>query len=117
MMLFAKIGLNNKVIDTVTVADSDCQDANNKFDENIGVQFLEKLTQWPLWVADVDGRFSAGVGKIWDETNQIFKHPKPFDSWNFNYSTGEYDPPIDYPSDYDTVKYLWNEDNQSWDEL
>lgn len=115
MMRFAKIGINNKVIDVVTVADVDCQDANNQYDENLGVQFLERLTGWPLWIASTDERFNGGINATWNEEHQVFVRPSPSPSWTFNYSTGEWDPPIDYPSDYDTVKYNWNEDTQSWD--
>jgi len=114
-MRFAKIGINNKVIDIVVVAEEDCQDANGQFDENIGVEFLEKLTGWALWVASTPERFNGGKGSTWDEENKVFKVMQPHPSWTFNYSTGEWDPPIDYPSDYGTVKYNWNEDTQSWD--
>lgn len=42
MMRFAKIGLNNKVIDIVVVSTSNTTNANNDFDENIGKEYLEK---------------------------------------------------------------------------
>lgn len=117
MMRFAKIGLNNKVIDIVVVSTSNTTNANNDFDENIGKEYLEKITTWPLWVACTDNRGSAGRGVTWNEEHNIFIEEQPFPSWNINYSTGKYEPPIDYPSDYDTVKYQWNEGTQSWDAI
>ena len=40
MAHFAKIGLNNKVIDVVTVANEVLLDSNGAEDEVLGVQFL-----------------------------------------------------------------------------
>ena len=72
-MRFAKIGLNSKVIDCLEVADTDCQDTNNNFDEEIGRQFLEGLTQWPLWVAMTDERHGNLNNYEWDESINCFK--------------------------------------------
>lgn len=118
-MRYAKIGLNTKIIDLLEVADTDCQDADSNFDEEIGRQFLENLTQWPLWVAMTDARHGDKNGFEWDESINYFKPSKPFTSWTFNTSTGDYDPPVDYPSDMfehgGDKKYVWNESGQSWD--
>ena len=118
-MRFAKIGLNSKIIDLLEVADADCQDADSNFDENLGVQFLENLTSWPLWVAMTDARHGDKNCYEWDESINCFKPIKPFTSWTFNTTTGDYDPPVNYPADMfgqgGDVKYEWNESGQSWD--
>ena len=77
-MRFAKIGLNSKIIDLIEVADADCQDADSNFDENLGVQFLENLTSWPLWVAMTDARHGDKNCYEWDESINCFKPIKPF---------------------------------------
>ena len=57
----------------------------------------------------------AGIGYTYDETNDVFIPPKPFDSWVLNESTWLWDSPISYPSD--GKEYNWNEETTSWDEV
>jgi len=45
---FFKLGVNGKIIDMIAVDENDCKDADNNFDENLGIQFLNNLTGWPL---------------------------------------------------------------------
>ena len=49
MAHFAKIGLNNKVMTVNVIADADCQGADGTELEDVGVEFLERLTGWPIW--------------------------------------------------------------------
>jgi hypothetical protein len=117
MARFAKIGLNNKIIDVIELNDIHCTDANNNFDENLGVEWLSNNIGWAIWKACTDNRFgnkNVGVGSTYDEDNNVFKKKSPFSSWTFNLITGEWDPPTDYPADFNTVKYRWNEENKSW---
>ena len=55
----------------------------------------------------------AGIGYIYDETNDVFYSPQPNDSWILNTSIWIWEAPIDYPDDGEF--YLWNESSQSWD--
>ena len=41
-------------------------------------------------------------------------YDQPFNSWVWNSTTKECDPPIARPNDYKEVDYDWNEDNQTW---
>lgn len=41
-------------------------------------------------------------------------YDQPFNSWVWNSTTKEWDPPIARPNDYKEVDYDWNEDNQTW---
>ena len=49
----------------------------------------------------------AGIGYTYDETNDVFIPPKPFDSWVLNESTWLWDSPVTYPSD--GKSYVWDE--------
>ena len=55
----------------------------------------------------------AGIGYTYDETNDVFYAPKPYDSWVLDETKWIWKAPIDYPSD--DKHYIWNEDTQSWD--
>lgn len=56
----------------------------------------------------------AGVGDIYDEVNDIFRAPQPFDSWSLNTTSWTWEAPVDYPEDGNI--YTWNEENQSWEQ-
>jgi hypothetical protein len=49
MASFAKIGLNNKVIEVLSINNEVLRDSNGVEQENIGVDFLTKLTGYPVW--------------------------------------------------------------------
>jgi hypothetical protein len=120
MARFAKIGLNSKVIDVIELNDMYCTDANNNFDENLGVQWLSQKTGWALWKACTDSNFgnkNCGIGSTYDEDNNVFKNFCSFSSWTFNLTTGNWDSPVPYPSAELEVKYKWNEQNRVWELL
>ena len=56
----------------------------------------------------------AGLGDIYDEVNDIFHAPQPFDSWSLNTTSWTWEAPVDYPEDGNI--YTWNEENQSWEQ-
>jgi hypothetical protein len=127
MASFAKIGLNNKVIEVQSVVNEVLHDANGIEQEAIGIDFLTKLTGWAIWkqtsyntsggVHTLGGtplrKNYAGIGFIYDEDRDAFIPKKPFNSWVLNESTCLWESPIPYPQDNN--KYKWNEQNQSWD--
>jgi hypothetical protein len=49
MASFAKIGLNNKVIEVLSVVNEVLHDSNGIEQEVIGIDFLTKLTGYPVW--------------------------------------------------------------------
>ena len=49
----------------------------------------------------------------YDEVNDVFIAPKPFNSWLLNETTWLWEAPVAYPSDDNF--YTWNEETQSWD--
>ena len=56
----------------------------------------------------------AGIGMIYDETNDVFYPQQPYESWTLDSNTWLWVPPIALPDDTDN-EYVWNENTQSWD--
>ncbi len=117
MASFAKIGLNNKVIEVLSVNNEVLLDANGVEQESIGVDFLTKLTGYPVWKqTSYNGNFRknhAGIGYTYDEDRDAFIPKKPFNSWLLNETTCLWESPVAYPND--GQRYNWNEQNQTWD--
>ena len=127
MASFAKIGLNSKVIEVLSVVNEVLHDSNGVEQETIGIDFLTKLTGYPVWkqtsynthggVHDNGGipfrKNHAGIGYIYDETRDAFIPPKPFNSWILNEDTCIWNAPVAYPTDDN--KYSWNESTLTWD--
>ena len=56
----------------------------------------------------------AGIGHIYDESNDVFYSPQPYPSWTISADTNwQWIPPVDHPNDGEF--YEWNEETQSWD--
>ena len=117
MAHFAKIGLNNKVIDVNVVSDNELLDSNGVEQEVNGIDFLTKLTGWSIWKqtsynANIRKNF-AGIGFTYDEDRDAFIPPKPFNSWILNETTCQWEAPVAMPNDNNL--YHWNETNKSWE--
>jgi len=131
MATFAKIGLNNKVIEVLSVHNNELLDSNGVEQEVNGIDFLTKLTGWSIWVqTSYNNNFRknhAGIGYTYDEDKDAFIPKKPFNSWILNETTCQWESPIGaIPSlnseqqDQNTAGthswyYVWNENNQTWD--
>ena len=117
MATFAKIGLNNKVIEVLSVHNNELLDSNGVEQENIGIDFLTKLTGWAIWKqTSYNGNFRknhAGIGYTYDEDRDAFIPKKPFASWILNETTCIWEAPIALPDTEN--RYNWNETNQTWD--
>jgi hypothetical protein len=127
MASFAKIGLNNKVIEVLSVVNQVLHDSNGIEREDIGIDFLTKLTGYPVWkqtsyntyggVHSLGGtpfrKNHAGIGYTYDEDKDAFIPKKPFNSWILNETTCLWESPVAYPND--GQNYTWNEQNQTWD--
>jgi hypothetical protein len=117
MAHFAKIGLNSKVIQVISVHNNELKDSNGIEQEVIGVQFLEGITGWALWKqtsynANIRKHF-AGIGYFYDETRDAFIPLKPYPSWILNETTCRWEAPVAYPDDDN--RYNWNETTSNWD--
>ena len=124
MSSFAKIGLNNKVIEVLSINNEVLKDANGIEQENIGVDFLTKLTGYPLWKqTSYNANFRknfAGIGMTYDEDRDAFIPKKPFNSWVLNEDTCLWEAPVAMPTlTQEQINnqnyYIWNEQNQTWD--
>ena len=131
MASFAKIGLNNKVIEVLSVHNNELKDSNGIEQENIGIDFLTKLTGWAVWkqtsynttggVHKLGGtplrKNHAGIGFTYDEDKDAFIPKKPYTSWILNESTCQWEAPIAKPDSESGEMYQWNEETKSWDEI
>jgi len=119
MASFAKIGLNNKVIEVLSVHNNELKDSNGVEQEILGIDFLTKLTGWAIWKqTSYNGNIRknyAGIGYIYDEDRDAFIPPKPFASWILNEETCIWEAPSAMPDDGE--RYEWNESTTSWDQI
>jgi hypothetical protein len=126
MASFAKIGLNSKVIEILSVHNNVLKDSNGVEQEVNGIDFLTKLTGYPVWkqtsynthggVHSSGGtpfrKNHAGIGYTYDEDRDAFTPKKPFNSWILNETTCLWNAPVAYPQDDN--KYRWNESTLTW---
>ena len=143
MAHFAKLGANGKVIQVLTLNNSDMLNADGVEDESVGQQYLETHNNWPaqMWIQTSYNTYGnqhknggtpfrgnyAGIGYEWDEDNQIFWPKKPYASWVKDTTTAKWQSPIgDAPAltaeqtsqneaGTHSWHYVWNESGQSWD--
>ena len=131
MASFAKIGLNGKVIEVLSVHNNELLDANGVEQENIGIDFLTKLTGWAIWkqtsynthggVHSSGGtpirKNHAGIGYTYDEDRDTFIPPKPFNSWILNETTCLWEAPVAMPTTEleENQYYSWNESIVNWE--
>jgi len=110
MAHFAEINKDNFVERVIVIKDD--------FDDNEleGQSFCQRLTgstnRWIKTSYNGSIRFNyAGIGFYYDEVNDAFISPKPFDSWildnNFKWKA-----PVDHPN-VDAL-YSWDEETLSW---
>jgi len=145
MAHFAKIGMNGKVIQVLTMDNEEMKDADGNEIEAKGQEWLERHNNWPaqMWIQTsyntynnkhnsgdnskaLRGNF-AGIGYEWDEDNNIFWPRKPYPSWIKNTTTANWHSPIGDPPALTSEQqqqnddgdnwwtYDWNETDQSWD--
>ena len=127
MAHYAFINDNNIVTEVIT-----------GIDEDVTEGLPEGFADWEAWYADFRGQTCkrtsyntsgnahsdsgtpfrgnyAGIGFTYDETNDVFYAPKPYDSWVLDETKWIWKAPVDYPSD--GKDYTWNEETTSWDEV
>jgi hypothetical protein len=96
MATFAKIGLNSKVITSLSVHNNELLDSNGVEQEVNGINFLTNLTGWSIWVqTSYNNNFRknhAGIGYTYDEDRDAFIAPKPSgDGWVLNEETCQWE--------------------------
>ena len=131
MASFAKIGLNGKVIEVLSVVNEVLHDANGVEQEAIGIDFLTKLHGWSIWkqtsynthggVHSSGGvplrKNHAGIGMTYDEDRDAFIPKKPYNSWILNEQTCLWEAPVSMPTEQleENQYYSWNESIINWE--
>ena len=134
MASFAKIGLNNKVIEVLSVVNEVLHDSNGVEQEAIGIDFLTKLTGYPVWkqtsynthggVHNNNGtplrKNHAGIGYTYDEIRDAFIPQKTYNSWILNETTCLWEAPVARPElTQEQINnknyYTWNEEILNWE--
>jgi hypothetical protein len=130
MAHFAKIGLNNKVIEIQVISNEVLKDSSGVEREELGIQFLNELTGWPIWKqTSYNNKIRknyASIGYTYNEDKDAFISKKPYNSWILNEISCHWEAPIAYPATYtqnlldgkgNKVEdgYFWNESTKTWD--
>ena len=131
MASFAKIGLNNKVIEVLSVNNEVLKDSNGVEQEVNGIDFLTKLTGWAIWKQtsyNTNGGLHlsggtpfrknfAGIGYTYDEDRDAFIPSKPFNSWILKEDTCLWNAPVAMPTTEleENQYYSWNESIINWE--
>lgn len=120
MAHFAKLNENNIVTEVVVVNNDILLEVDGTESENKGKTFLNLIFGTSNWVkTSYNGNFRkqfAGIGYTFDSDNNVFISPKPFESWTLD-ENFDWQPPVNIPSDFDGINYLWNEENQDWENI
>ena len=115
MAHFAKLDENNIVIDVLVISNDILLKTDGTESEYKGKVFLNQLFGNATWVqTSYNGNTRkqyAGIGMSYDETNDVFILPQPFDSWTLN-SNFDWEAPVSFPTDGNP--YQWNEETLSW---
>ena len=131
MASFAKIGLNSKVIEVLSVHNNELKDSNGVEQEVNGIDFLTKLTGYPVWKQTSYNTYGgvhklggtplrknyAGIGYTYDEDRDAFIPPKPYQSWILNENTCLWEYPVAKPTTEleNNQYYFWNESIINWE--
>ena len=99
MAHFAQIDENNVVTQVIVVSNDDCSDVNGNEVEEIGVAFCKKLlgadTNWKQTSYNNNFRVRyAGIGYKFSEELNAFIPPRPFDSWELQEETADWQSPL-----------------------
>jgi hypothetical protein len=129
MAHFAQINESNVVVQVIVVDTRDTSDANGVEKEYIGAAFCERLFggTWKKTSYNTQankhtnggtplrGNY-AGIGYIYDPTNDVFYPPKPHPNWVISAASNwTWQAPIPMPTDGKI--YTWDENSNNWVEI
>lgn len=113
MSHFAKI--ENDLVVQVIVAEQDFVDSLDG--EWVQTSYNTRNNQHLLGGTPLRGNY-AGVGYVYNRTNDVFYPQQPFPSWTLNSTTWSWEPPVEKPEGEDLNGlmqiYTWDEDAQNW---
>tara|TARA_Y100000015_G_C2377720_1_gene83421 strand:- start:51 stop:371 length:321 start_codon:yes stop_codon:yes gene_type:complete len=101
---FARIHSLNKKVTKVIVATQ---------------EFIDSLADNEFWVASSvsDTKKLADINDKYDVENNTFTSPKPYESWTFDNTSWQWQPPVSIPNQTNEEVYVWNEENTNWEEV
>jgi hypothetical protein len=101
---FARIHSLNKKVTKVIVANQ---------------EFIDSLADNEFWVASSvsDTKKLADINDKYDVENNTFTSPKPYESWTFDNTSWQWQPPVSIPNQTNEEVYVWNEENTNWEEV
>jgi len=130
MANFAKIGLNNQILNIVVLSNLDTMTEDGELDESIGIEKLKKETGHETWLmcgknlkGEVIRKNIPGLGWTYNQEYDGFHSPRPVDinqtvcnSWTLDMETCKWNPPITKPENYFKYENGTHEIVFSWDE-
>jgi hypothetical protein len=108
MSHFAKV--ENGIVTQVIVAEQDFIDTGAVGHGWIQTSYNTLGNQHPQG-RPLRGNY-AGIGYTYDDVNDVFIAPKPFDNWVLDTATWLWNPPIAMP--VDEYFYTWNQETTAW---
>jgi len=115
MSHFAKLDSENIVIDVNVVSNDVINNLPFPESEAIGIAFLTEwsngYTNWKQTSYNRNFRANyAGIGYVYDATNDVFYAPQPYPSWTISAPNWIWTPPTPRPDG----EYYWDETTQTW---
>jgi len=107
--------IKDSIVLAVIVIDNNDITENGVEVEQLGINFINSLNIQNIYPYDTIRQTSynnnfrntfAGIGYTWDETNNVFISPKPFDDWTLN-NNFRWEAPKAYPND--GGNYMWKD--------
>ena len=82
-------------------------------------EFIDSLADNEFWVASSvsDTKKLADINDKYDVENNTFTSPKPYESWTFDNTSWQWQPPVSIPNQTNEEVYVWNEENTNWEEV
>jgi len=127
MAHFAKINSTGEVEDVVVLNNADILDSNGLEVESLGIDILTNSPEDAGEVSWVQTSYNnsirgmyATIGGSYDSTSDTFRHAKPFSSWVWGTTEGEWVAPVAKPAPAEDVfgfeleSIDWDENSLSW---
>jgi hypothetical protein len=101
--------INNDVVGEPELSFPDTEPLGQAFQASLGLLGIWKQTSYN----NNYRKQYAGIGYEYDEENDVFIAPRPFDSWTLDQNF-DWQPPVPRPEE---GFWNWNEENQEWEEI
>ena len=115
MAHFAELGVDNRVLRVIVVANEKNLDADDNENEVFGAKFCRDLLGGTWKQTSYNNSFRkrfAGLNFTYDSVKDAFISPQPFNSWTLNETTLDWDAPVSRPDDGNN--YVWDEASTLW---